>query len=74
MPTDTERVEWLSRELVEVKLKMMGSDGDDDVFSLVEFRGQSWHGISTPYYSVHTTYYYVLYTTQLSLIVFMLCS
>ena len=25
----------------------MGSDGDDDVFSLVEFRGQSWHRIST---------------------------
>ena len=69
MPTDTERVEWLSRELVEMKLETMGSDGDDDVFSLVEFRGQSWHGISST-----TLYYYVLYTTQLSLIVFMLCS
>lgn len=32
---------------VEVKLAMMGSDGDDDVFSLVEFRGRSWHRIST---------------------------
>lgn len=38
---------------VEVKLEMMGSDGDDDVFSLVEFRGRSWHSISTT-----TTYYY----------------
>lgn len=69
-----ERVEWLSRELVEMKLEMMGSDEDDDVFSLVEFRGQSWHGISTTTTTTTLYYYYVLYTTQLSLIVFMLCS
>lgn len=33
----------------------MGSDGDDDVFSLVEFRGQSWHRISTTTTSTSTS-------------------
>lgn len=73
MPTDTERVEWLSRELVEVKLGMMGSDGDDDVFSLVVFRGQSWHGISVPYYIrtvYHSTELDSVYAMQLNAFLF----